>query len=88
MYPGGSYPSKCPVTGKEWLVGSVPHKALQQQEALQQPTQQAPADAQVVTIVKSLQHSGHELESDESIKYLPIDEVGSQLFYESSMHVY
>ena len=97
IYPEGSYHSKCPVTGKEWLVGSVPHKALQQQqEALQQPPQQAalheplqaPADAQVVTIVKSLQHSGHEPGSDESIKYLPIYEVGSQLFYESSMHVY
>ena len=97
IYPEGSYPAKCPVTGKEWLVGSLPHKALhQQQEALQQPPQQAalhdplqaPADAQVVTIVNSLQHSGHEPGSNESIKHLPIDEVGSQLFYESSMLVY
>jgi hypothetical protein len=57
------------VTGKEWVSGSVPQKALQQQqETLQQPPHQAalhdalqpPADAQVVTIAKSLQHSGQE----------------------------
>ena len=40
MYSEGSYPSKCPVTGKEWASGSVPHQALQLRQTRQQLQQQ------------------------------------------------